>query len=171
MWFKLWFQVWNESDRITHRGDLFFKYCTFEFNLLFAQGFFLLLFSGKTAPPPSKKPVGRPPQISQSFPCAWVNSSKHRENPKQRSGRPITYLLEVKNDLIQWILELRDLHYPVSVLALKEKAKGVIQPHNPDFNASPHQRLVIISYLSQPDRTGLIGLKRHFKLFQMTRIW
>ena len=62
MWFKfIWFQVWNESDRITHRGDLFFKYCTFEFKLLFAQGFFLLLFSGKTAPPPSKKPVGRPP--------------------------------------------------------------------------------------------------------------
>ena len=52
------------------------------------------------------------------------------------AGRPITYPLEVENDLIRWILELRDLHVPVSVLALQEKAKGVVQPHNPDFNAS-----------------------------------
>ena len=52
------------------------------------------------------------------------------------AGRPITYPLEVENDLIRWILELRDLHVPVSVLALQEKAKGVVQPHNPDFNAT-----------------------------------
>ena len=52
------------------------------------------------------------------------------------AGRPITYPLEVENDLIRWILELRDLYVPVSVLALQEKAKGVVQPHNPDFNAS-----------------------------------
>ena len=52
------------------------------------------------------------------------------------AGRPITYPLEVENDLIRWILELRDLHVPVSVLALQEKAKGVVLTHNPDFNAS-----------------------------------
>ena len=29
-----------------------------------------------------------------------------------------------------------DLHFPVSVMSLQEKAKLVIQPHNPYFNAS-----------------------------------
>ena len=52
------------------------------------------------------------------------------------AGRPLTYPLEVENDLICWILQLRDLHVPVSVLALQEKAKIVVRPHNPKFNAS-----------------------------------
>ena len=52
------------------------------------------------------------------------------------AGRPLTYPFEVEKDILPWLLELRDLHVPVSVLTLQEKAKRVVRPHNPTFNAS-----------------------------------
>ena len=52
------------------------------------------------------------------------------------AGRPLTYPLEVKKDILSWLFELRDLHVPVSILTLQEKAKCVVHPHNPTFNAS-----------------------------------
>ena len=52
------------------------------------------------------------------------------------AGRPLTYPLEVEKDILSWLLELRDLHVPVSILTLQEKAKRVVRPHNPTFNAS-----------------------------------
>ena len=50
-------------------------------------------------------------------------------------GRPLTYPLEVEKYILSWLLELRDLHVPVSILTLQEKAKRVVRPHNPTFNA------------------------------------
>ena len=52
------------------------------------------------------------------------------------AGRPLTYPLEVEKDILSWLPELRDLHVPVSILTLQEKAKRVLCPHNPTFNAS-----------------------------------
>ena len=52
------------------------------------------------------------------------------------AGRPLTYPLEVEKDNLSWLLELRDLHVPVSILTLQEKAKHVVHSHNPTFNAS-----------------------------------
>lgn len=52
------------------------------------------------------------------------------------AGRPLTYPIEIENDLVCWILKLKDLHVPVSVLALQEKGKSLICPHNPTFTAS-----------------------------------
>ena len=52
------------------------------------------------------------------------------------AGRPLTYPLEVEKDILSWLLELRDLHVPVSILNLQEKAKRVVRPHNSTFNAS-----------------------------------
>ena len=52
------------------------------------------------------------------------------------AGRLLTYPLQVEKDILSWLLELRDLHVPVSILTLKEKAKRVVRPHNPTFNAS-----------------------------------
>ena len=51
-------------------------------------------------------------------------------------GRPLTYPKEAQNGLIAWVLQLLDVHMPVSVLALQEKAKKVIRPHSPSFGAS-----------------------------------
>ena len=52
------------------------------------------------------------------------------------AGRPLTYPLEVEKDILSWLLELRGLHVPVSILTLQEKEKRVVHPHNPPFNAS-----------------------------------
>ena len=52
------------------------------------------------------------------------------------AGRPLTFPLHVSLEIIAWILELRDLHVPVSVLTLQAKAVSIIRPHNPGFNAS-----------------------------------
>ena len=51
------------------------------------------------------------------------------------AGRPSSYLVELEDQLIKWILVLRDLNFPVSILALQEKAKNLIQPGNPEFKA------------------------------------
>ena len=50
--------------------------------------------------------------------------------------RPLTYRKEAENELVAWVLQLLDVHMPVSVLALQEKAKKVIRPHSPSFGAS-----------------------------------
>lgn len=55
---------------------------------------------------------------------------------KPGAGRPLTYPIEVENEIVAWILQLLDLHAPLSTLMLKEKAKKVIQPHNHKFSAS-----------------------------------
>lgn len=55
---------------------------------------------------------------------------------KPGAGRPLTYPIEVEDELVAWILQLLDLHAPLSSLMLKEKAKKVIQPHNHKFSAS-----------------------------------
>ena len=52
------------------------------------------------------------------------------------AGRPLTYPKEAENELAAWVLQLLDVHMPVSVLALHEKAKKVIRPHSPSFGAS-----------------------------------
>ena len=51
------------------------------------------------------------------------------------AGRPLIYPLEVEKDILSWLLEIRDLHVPASILTLQEKAKRVVRPHNPTFNA------------------------------------
>ena len=52
------------------------------------------------------------------------------------AGRPLSYTVELEDQLIKWILVLRDLDFLVSILALQEKAKNLIQPGNPEFKAS-----------------------------------
>ena len=50
---------------------------------------------------------------------------------RSTAGRPLTYPKEAENELVPWVLQLLDVHMPVSVLALQEKAKKVIRPHSP----------------------------------------
>ena len=52
------------------------------------------------------------------------------------AGRPLTYPKEAENELVAWVLQLLDVHMPVSVLALQEKAKKVIRPHSPSFGTT-----------------------------------
>ena len=59
-----------------------------------------------------------------------------RKGNAQGAGKPLSYPVELEDELLKWILVLRDLHFPVSVLSFQEKAKKLIQPHNSLFSAS-----------------------------------
>ena len=52
------------------------------------------------------------------------------------AGRLLSYPVQLKYQLINWILVLLDLNFPVPILALQEEAKNLIQPGNPEFKAS-----------------------------------
>ena len=59
-----------------------------------------------------------------------------RKGNAQGGGKPLSYPVELEDELLKWILVLRDLHFPVSVLSFQEKAKKLIQSHNSSFSAS-----------------------------------
>ena len=42
---------------------------------------------------------------------------------RSEAGRPLTYPKEAENELLALVLQLLEVHMPVSVLALQEKAK------------------------------------------------
>ena len=52
------------------------------------------------------------------------------------SGRKLTYPMEKEQELVQWVLEQRDLHLAVSVQSLMDKAAEIITPTVSDFMAS-----------------------------------
>ena len=52
------------------------------------------------------------------------------------AGRPMSHPVELEDQLIKWILVLRNLIFPVSILALQDKATNLIQPGNPESKAS-----------------------------------
>ena len=51
-------------------------------------------------------------------------------------GRQLSYPKNVDKELVQWILEMHDLQLAVSSEMLKQKAKDVITPHVPTYEAS-----------------------------------
>ena len=52
------------------------------------------------------------------------------------AGLPLSYPASIDEELLSWLLIMNDLHLPVSILALQKKAKSLILPHNPCFEAS-----------------------------------
>ena len=55
---------------------------------------------------------------------------------KKGQGRQLSYPKDVDEELVQWVLEMRDLQLAVSSEMLKQKAKVMITPHVPTFKAS-----------------------------------
>ena len=52
------------------------------------------------------------------------------------SGRKLTYSTEREQQLVQWVMEQRDLHPAVSVQSLMDKAAEITAPTNSSFKAS-----------------------------------
>ena len=77
------------------------------------------------AAPPEKS------EIRQGFKGrkAWIGNAKC-------AGRPLSYPASIDEELLSWLLIMNDLHLPVSILVLQKKAKSLILPHNPYFEAS-----------------------------------
>ena len=66
---------------------------------------------------PLMKTVERP-----FFRKKFTQRTQRRESSKY-GGRKLSYSQETEEQLVQWVLEMRDLHLPVSVVQVKEKAR------------------------------------------------
>ena len=51
------------------------------------------------------------------------------------TGRPLSYSEDIEDQLLQWILEVRD-QLPIQRKAIQRKALALIQPQKPQFQAS-----------------------------------
>ena len=52
------------------------------------------------------------------------------------AGRKLSYPVEKEEELLQWVLEQRDLHLAVTVQNIMDQAVTVIQPINPSFKGT-----------------------------------
>ena len=65
--------------------------------------------------------------------------NKSREKGRHNSagsGRPLNYPTSVDEELLVWILKMRDLQMPISRADIQIKGKELISPHCPNFAAS-----------------------------------
>ena len=75
-----------------------------------------------------------PPEKSESH--QGFKGGKAWKGNAKGSRRPLSYPPSIDEELLSWLLIMNDLHLPVSILALQKKAKSLILPHNPCFEAS-----------------------------------
>lgn len=65
------------------------------------------------------------------------NGSKQKGvHNKAGSGRPLNYPKSVDEELLVWVLKMRDLQMPISHTDIQIKGKELITPYNPKFIAS-----------------------------------
>ena len=82
----------------------------------------------------SKNTEEAPPENSESDQGfkggkVWTGNAKD-------ARRLLSYPASTDEELLGWFLIMNDLHLPVSILALQKKAKSLMLPHNPRFEAS-----------------------------------
>ena len=75
-----------------------------------------------------------PPEKSESH-QGFKGGKAWKENAKG-SRRPLSDPPSIDEELLSWLLIMNDLHLPLSIIALKKKAKSLILPHNPCSEAS-----------------------------------
>ena len=75
-----------------------------------------------------------PPEKSESH--QGFKGGKAWKGNAKGTGRSLSYPASIDEELLSWLLIMNDLHLPVSILALQKKAKSLILPHNPCFEAS-----------------------------------
>ena len=75
-----------------------------------------------------------PPEKSESH--QGFKGGKAWKGNAKGAGRPLSYPASIDEELLSWLLIMNDLHLPVSILALQKKAKSLILPHNPCFEAN-----------------------------------
>ena len=75
-----------------------------------------------------------PPEKSESH--QGFKGGKAWKGNAKGTGRSLSYPASIDEELLSWLLIMNDLHLPVSILALQKKAKSLILPHNPCFEAN-----------------------------------
>ena len=77
---------------------------------------------------------GAPPEKSESH--QGFKGGKAWKGNTKSAGRQLYYPASIDEELLSWLLIMNDLHLPVSILTLQKKAKSLILPYNPCFEAS-----------------------------------
>ena len=73
-----------------------------------------------------------PPEKNESLKVL----KEEKRGGAEGAGRPLSYPASIDEELLSWLLIMNDLHLPVSILTLQKKAKSLILPYNPCFEAS-----------------------------------
>jgi hypothetical protein len=91
------------------------------------------------------------------LPKEKLKSSTKGKHLKKGSGRPLSYNPALEEELVQWILESRDLHIPVSRKMIQQKALSLISHSNPGFKASEGwlQKFMVRNSLSLRRHTSI----------------
>ena len=85
-----------------------------------------------------------------------VGGASFRGN-KKGGGRPLSYPKSVEESLLEWIFVVIDRHLPLSSRMVCKKAKELVAPHNPNFNATRgwFDKFICRNKLSLRKRTSL----------------
>ena len=65
-----------------------------------------------------------------------AKAMKKGKHAKRGSGRPLSYSADTEEQIVQWVLECRDLQIPIQRKMIQCKALTLISPQNSHFRAS-----------------------------------
>ena len=61
--------------------------------------------------------------------------SQSMERPIRKVWMPLNCSSEKEQVIVSWVMEMRDLHLPVSVAEVRHKAMEIVGEDNPNFKA------------------------------------
>jgi hypothetical protein len=71
-----------------------------------------------------------------SLPKEKSKQKKKGQHLKKGAGRPLSYSPALEEEIVQWVLESRDLHVPIPRKTIQTKALTIIGCSNPKLKAS-----------------------------------
>ena len=79
-------------------------------------------------------------KITPSTLCTWKKADFSVQRGKggriTGGGRKLSYAQDTDSQIIQWIMEQRDLHLPVTPDCIMDHARSCVQPNHPTFQAT-----------------------------------
>ena len=70
------------------------------------------------------------------LPKEKTKSTKKEKHARKGSERPLSYSPDIEEQIVQWVLESRDLQIPIQRKMIQQKALALISSNNPQFRAS-----------------------------------
>ena len=93
------------------------------------------------------------------LPKEKAKSTKKGKHARKGSGRPLSYSPDIEEQIVQWVLESRDLQIPIQRKMIQQKALALISPNNPQFRASE-------GWLQKFMKRNSLSLRKHTSVQQ-----
>ena len=68
-----------------------------------------------------------PPKKTNKVRFVDLKGNTHFKGNKKGAGKPLSYAIERDQEILIWLLEMRDLHLPIWSLALRKSSESKIQ--------------------------------------------